>query len=77
MAGRAPRAVQIIGFKLRPVLHAMSLLDLQTARMRPGVRRAALPRQSPVLTPGQRRRLHDLKADSAAVARCLYCPEYC
>ena len=47
MAGRAPRAGQMSGFKLRPVLHAMSLLDLQTAWMWPGVRRAALPRQSP------------------------------
>jgi hypothetical protein len=66
----------MFGFKLRPVLHAMSLLDLQTARIW-RVRRAALPRQSPVLTPALRRRLHELKADPAAVVRCFLLPEYC
>jgi hypothetical protein len=35
MVGGARRAVQMFGFKLRPVLHAMSLLDLQTGRMWP------------------------------------------
>jgi hypothetical protein len=33
-----------------------SHLDLRARVMRPGVRRAGLPRQSPALTPGQRRR---------------------
>jgi len=32
------------------------LLIADSARVWPGVRRAALPRQSPALTPGQRRR---------------------
>ena len=34
----------------------VSLTDLRRAERWPGVRRAGLPRQSPVLTPGQRRR---------------------
>ncbi len=41
-----------------PLLVSVRLghLDLRASEVRPGVRRAVLPRQSPALTPGQRRR---------------------
>src|SRR5580700_4088878 len=39
----------------------LSHLDLRTCEVRPGVRRAGLLRQSPPLTPGQRRRRRRLE----------------
>jgi hypothetical protein len=50
----------------------LSQLDLWARELRPGVRRAGLPRQSPPLTPGQRRRLDLGWIDSKRVRRWVY-----
>ena len=58
-----------LGLRPRPARGCgLSHLDLRACEVRPGVRRAGLPRQSPPLTPGQRRRrrrLDQIRLNSA------------